>query len=216
MNLLKGKIESFARDRVDEVLRDKLEEEYPDLRGANYAHSEVFSSGGGNFFGGFRIYPGGKNSGFSIGVDLMKISMDVRLDGDITVTKGSNRADLSGGGKVVINSYAAMLSLKGLFFPSLDVTPYITFGIGAGTLKGEVSYEGHGTVRYEGSVENFSQQETKTMDQLREEEGNIPGILPILQLGLGIEGRVGEGLSIFVEGGILDGFYLGGGLAFRF
>ncbi len=216
LNLLKGKIESFARDRVDEVLKGKLEDEYPQLRGADYQHSETFSSGGGSFSGGFRIYPGGKNSGFSIGVSFIRLSMDVRVDGKITVTKSSDRAEISGGGKVVINSYGAMLSLRGLLFPSLPVTPYLSFGLGAGTLKGEISYEGKGTVWYQGNQEDFSQKETKTIDQLRQEEENIPNLLPMLQLGIGIDGKVGGGLSFFVEGGILDGFYVGGGMLYRF
>ncbi len=216
LNLLKGKIEDFARDRVDEVLKSKLEEEYPQLKGADYQHSETFSSGGGNFSGGFRIYPGGKNSGFSLGFSFIKLTMDVRLDGDITVTKDSDRAEISGGGKVVINSYGAMLSMRGLFFPSLPVTPYISLGLGAGTLQGEASYEGHGTVWYRGNQEDFSQKETKTIDQLRQEGKDIPSVLPIFQLGIGIDGMVGEGFSFFVEGGILDGFYLGGGILYRF
>ncbi len=216
LNLLKGEIEKFARERVDEVLSEDLENDYPELAGAEYEHSETFSSGGGNLAFGIRLYPGGKNGSFSLGFHFMKINMDMVLDGEITAKKGGDHAEVSGSGEVNIDSYAGLLTFQWEFFPSTVVTPYFKLGFGAGTLNGEVSYKGHGTVYIDGSSDTYSQDESKTLEELREEEEGIPEVMPFVNLGLGIRGSLGENLAFYVEGGILNGFYLGGSLGIRF
>ncbi len=215
LNLLKGKIESFARERVDQIISEDLEEKYTELRGATYQHTESFSSGGGNFSLGLRFYPGGKNSSFSLGIILLRAKMDMVLEGEILAKKGQDSASFNGSGEVSINSYAALVSLQWEFVPSSGVSPYLSFGLGGGTLNGTASYTGYVRVNAGGTTDNYTENQSKTLEELRQEEG-IPNFMPFIKAALGIRGRLGENASIYVEGGFLDGFTLGAGLGIIF
>ncbi len=216
LNLLRAQIKKFAREKVDELLHGDLEAKYPELSGATYEHTEMFYSGGENLGLGLRFYPGGEQGSFSVGFYLMKMNMDMVMDGEIAATKGTDSADFTGSGEVYITSYAGLAVLQWEFFPSLKVTPYFKMGFGAGTLRGKTSYKGFVTTRIRGNTEKFKEEEEKTLDDLRKEGADVPKLLPFVNLALGIKGDVSENLALYVEGGILNGFFLGGSFGIRF
>jgi len=216
LNLLKEQIEGLADDQIDNAIRDTIEEDYPELEGAEYSHSVNFSSSGGIYGMGLRLYPGGKNGSFSFGLFLRKINMNLKADGKVNATRGGNNVKLNGAGKVNISTPALLAELRWEFLPSRTLSPYFTFGGGAGYLKGSAEFKGSGTSEILGVVEDYSINESKTFDELRKEEEAVPSLFPFVKLSLGLRIRMIEKLSSFVEFGVLDGFALSGGLSYRF
>jgi len=216
MNLIKGQIESLANDQIDNAIRDTIENDYPELRDASYMHTLNFDSSGGNYGVGLRIYPGGKKGSFSFGVFLLKTDMNLSIDGLIHIEKMGNYGDLNGTGKININTPALLLELRWEFLPSSVVTPYIALGGGVGYLNGSAEFNGNIETHIEGQVDHDTISESKTFDQLREEEENIPSVLPFAKIVLGVRARITKNMNIFAEAGVLNGFVLSGGLAFRF
>lgn len=216
LNLIKGQIESFANDQIDNAIRDTIENDYPELRDASYMHTVDFDSSGGNYGVGLRIYPGGKKGSFSLGFFLLKTNMNLEMAGTIRVEKGGNYGEVDGKGKVNINAPALLLELRWEILPSKLLSPYISFGGGVGYLNGSAEFNGEMESHIEGHVEYDTISESKTFDQLREEEEGIPSVMPFAKLVMGLRARLTTNLNAFVEGGILDGFVLLGGVAFRF
>gem|GEM_PF-960994 len=216
LNLVKGRIESLANDQIDNAIRDTIENDYPELRDASYMHTVNFDSSGGNYGLGLRIYPGGKKGSFSLGVFLFKTSMTLEMDGTIRIEKEGNYGIVNGQGKVNINTPALLLELRWEFLPSSLISPYITFGGGAGYLNGDAAFNGDIETHVGGTVEYDTISESKTFDQLREEEENVPSVLPFAKLVLGVRARLTDNLNAFIEGGLLNGFVFSGGAGFRF
>ncbi len=216
LNPLKGQIEGLADDQIDEAIRSTIEKDYPELEGAEYSHSTNFSSSGGIYGMGFRLYPGGKNGSFSFGLFLRKINMNLKADGKVNVNKEGNNLKLNGTGKVNISTPVLLAELRWEFLPSRILSPYFTFGGGAGYLKGSAEFKGSGTSEILGKVKDYSINESKTFDELRKEEEAVPSFLPFVKLSLGLRIRMLEKLSSSIEFGVLDGFALSGGLSYRF
>lgn len=216
LNLVKGQIESLANDQIDNAIRDTIENDYPELRDASYMHTVNFDSSGGNYGVGLRIYPGGEKGSFSLGVFLLKTNMNLEMDGTIRIEKEGNYGVLDGKGKVNINTPALLLELRWEIFPSSLFSPYITFGGGVGYLNGNAEFNGEMESHIEGQVEYDTISENKTFDQLREETKGVPKVMPFAKLVMGLRARLTTNLNAFVEGGILDGFVLSGGVTFKF
>jgi hypothetical protein len=233
LNLL-GKL---AKDTVNDMLKDELEDRilediqdsYPGFSLTSYDQSLDFSSGGDNFGLAFRFYPGGHHGSFSVGASIEKCSFRVspsvtslmQLQDSGTLATATFNGTASGEAR--IKALAFLLTLRWDLFPSMVVHPYITFGGGISTAKAlddsSVSYSYTGQLT--GSTiptETVEGSDTKTLRELKDEAETdfpLPNFLPFLQLNLGLKARLTSNIHLFVDGGVLNGLIIRGGVALR-
>jgi hypothetical protein len=122
-----------------------------------------------------------------------------------------------------IKALAFLLTLRWDILPSMVVHPYITFGGGISTAKAlddsTVAYSYAGQLT--GSAipnETFDGSDSKTLRELKDEADSdfpFPNFIPFLQLNLGLKARLTSNIQLFVDGGILNGLILRGGVALR-
>lgn len=239
LNLLRGAIES----QLGDVLRDNLQDEFleqirrtfPDAQLRNYRQTVVFDSGGHNFGAEFRWYPRGRGGSFSLGVAVEKTAMRVsfpEVSAIMDVTSAAYRG--SGTFQAAATDTGAELEPLSLHFscrwdivPSRRVRPTVTVGIGffsaheleKGALhaaySGTLTAPGVAPIPYSDSVSKTVKQ---AIDEANEDgEGiDLPPLLPILQLSLGVKAEITENVHLLVDAGVWNGFMLRGGLAARF
>jgi hypothetical protein len=232
MNVLRGVIEDMLGDGLESALEDDflsdIQDDYPYLEQESYEQDVSFDSSGDNFGFEVRWYPGGHNGSFSLGLSVEKTTMRVAL------TEVYARMDLQpdayfdadASAEFLIKPLSFHLSFRWDIIPSSRIRPYFTFGFGAATgtalENAELSYEYSGELEIQGQTqESYSESETKTLDELRQEledEGEeffMPGFIPFIQLNLGLKGEITENLHLLFDAGIWNGFLLRGGLAVR-
>ncbi len=238
LNLLRGAIES----QLGDVLQDNLQDEFlgqirrtfPDAQLRNYRQTVKFDSGGHNFGAEFRWYPRGRGGSFSLGLAVEKTAMRVSFP-EVSATMEVTSAAYRGRGAFQAaatdtGAEVEPLSLHGNFrwdiFPSRRVHPYVAFGFGffsaheleKGMLhaaySGTLTAPGIAPIAYSDSVSKTVQQ---AIDEANEDgEGiNLPPLLPILQLSVGVKAELTANVHLLVDAGVWDGFMLRGGLAVR-
>ena len=83
--------------------------------------------------------------------------------------------------------------------------------------KNYVNYEYDGEFRWTSFTQQVNGSETKSLQQLEEEgDTNIPNIMPLLWLGLGVRANITPNLVIKGEANFWDGFVFRLGIAGRF
>lgn len=228
-NIVKAFFEDTVGDSLQKYILEGVHDEYPELEEEGYSQSIGYDSSGHNFGVEIRLYPGGRNSGFSIGLSLEKTTMKVSLTQvttrielpDGTVYEGSFRGDF------LFKPLSLHLSLRWDLFPSWKFHPYITLGVGAA--KGvdfenaTVDYDFNSKLTIDGELFEYYEAEGKeTIEALNEElkkvdkEQNLPKIFPIIQFNLGAKMELTEKLALFADFGIWDGLLLRGGIVFLF
>ena len=239
LNLVKSLIEDKLNDTVGSDLKDRflkdIQADFPGIRETGYSQKISFDSSGDNYGAEVRYFPAGWYGSFSIGFSVEKSTMKVgfpavssTMDLEDAATRATGTFAGNANGEFLIKPLSFHLSFRWEIFPTAGVHPYITIGVGASTAaaintsKYAYSYSGILTVP-DGRSRNYSGSESKTLKQLRDEQVakgedfDIPvNFLPILQLNLGLRGRLTENLYALVDAGIWDGFLLRAGLAFRF
>ena len=228
---------SLAKDALNDMIRDELEgrilediqASYPGYLSTVYDQTLDFGSGGDNFGLAFRFYPGGHRGSFSLGVSVEKCSfkispsvtslMELQESGTMETATFSGAANA----EATIKALAFLLTLRWDILPSMVVHPYITFGGGISTSKAlddsTVSYSYAGQLT--GSAiptETFDGSDSKTFRELKDEADSdfpFPNFIPFLQLNLGLKARLTSNIQLFVDGGILNGLILRGGVALR-
>ena len=238
LDLIGGMIEeeigdAFKNDIKDEILED-VREDYPTLVEKSYSQSVSFDSGGDNYGFEVRWYPSGQFGSFSIGLSVEKTEMRVSLP-DVTVSmeleepNTLQEASFSGSAKsaqFVIRPTSFHLHFRWDIMPTARLRPYFTFGAGLAT--GSVLSKASYSVQWSGQLqrlgeplENYSGSESKTLEQLKDEQEAkgedffLPSVFPIIQLNFGIKGELSENLFLLVDAGIWNGFIIRGGIAFR-
>ncbi len=238
LNLLRGAIES----QLGDVLQDNLQDEFlgqirrtfPDAQLRNYRQTVEFDSGGHNFGAEFRWYPRGRSGSFSLGVAVEKTAMRVsfpEVSAAMEVTsaayrgRGTFQAAATGTG-AELEPLSFHFSCRWDIVPSWRVRPYVTVGFGffsaheleKGTLhaaySGTLAAPGFAPIPYSDS---FSKTVQQAIDEANEDgEGiNLPPLLPILQLSVGVKAEITGNVHLLVDAGIWNGFMLRGGLAVR-
>jgi hypothetical protein len=238
LNLLRGAIES----QLGDVLQDNLQQEFleqirrdvPDAQLRNYRQTVSFDSGGHNFGAELRWYPRGRGSSFSLGVAVEKTAMRVsfpEVSARMDVTSAAFRG--SGTFQAVASDTGAELDPLSFHFscrwdisPSWRVRPYVTLGFGFfsahelekgmvhAAYSGTLTAPGIAPIAYGDSVNKTVRQ---AIDEANEDgEGiDLPPLLPILQLSLGVKAEITGNVHLLVDAGIWNGFMLRGGLAVR-
>lgn len=228
---------SLAKDTLNDMIRDEIEgrilediqDSYPGFSLTSYDQTLDFGSGGDNFGLAFRFYPGGHRGSFSLGVSVEKCSfrvspsvtslMQLQESGTMETATFNGTADA----EARIKAMVFLLSLRWDILPSMVVHPYITIGGGISTAKAlddsSVSYSYTGQLT--GSAipaETVEGSDAKTLRELKDEAETdfpLPNFLPFIQLNLGIKARLTGNIHLFVDGGVLDGLILRGGVALR-
>jgi hypothetical protein len=237
VNMLRSMIEGLVSDMVENQFKDSvledIQEEHPEYRETGYSQTVGFDSGGHNLGFEVRWYPGGQDGSFSLGLTVEKTKMRFTLeeikailDLEDTTTLEPARADTDINAEMVTNPLAFLLDFRWDIMPSWRIRPFISFGFGLSTpaaindLQLSYSYRAVVTTPHD-PTEIYEDSTVKTGKELKEEmeaEGEeFPlSFLPFLYLGFGLKGVITDNIHLMVEGAVLDGFVLRGGLALRF
>ncbi len=222
MDLFKGLFEADLVDELSDELVDeitaKIREDGFKINSIGYEHNLVFGSSGSDYGIELRFYPGGRYSSFSLGVSIEKMHMKAKVEGPMTVEyDDESYAEMDAVGLIDLNPLFTNLSFRWDFKPEWVVTPYFVLGLGIAALSGEVSYEYAGPYYWTGGKEDYQDSELKSVKEAEEESDiNLPNILPLIQVNLGVRAEVIPHLHLRAEAGIWDGLILRGGVAFKF
>lgn len=224
LDLIKGLFEAditqSLSDEIADEIKIKINESGHDIVKFNHDHNLVFGSSGSVYGFELRFYPGGRYSSFSLGVSIEKTHMKATVEGPVTVQfDDGSYAEMDALGIVDLNPLFTNLSFRWDIKPEWVVTPYFVLGLGVAALNGEVSYKYNGTYYWAGGSENHEDEDIRDIKEAEEDpevDFNLPNILPLLQISLGVRGEVIPHLHLKAEAGIWDGFILRAGLAYKF
>ena len=207
----------FANEIRDQVT-EQLQASYPgDLFPATYENGLSVDSQGSNYGFEVRYYPLGWRGSMSVGFSLEKTRIKVMMKGPVTQNySDGSTAIVDSDAFVETNPLTVNLSFRWDFVPSRRVTPYFVFGLGIGPLEGTASYVYTGTYRRGSAQTVVSGEDSKSIDQLREEGEIDLDRFILIHTALGVKARIYKGIMLRAEVGFWDGLILGGGLAYRF
>ncbi|UCE40623.1 MAG: hypothetical protein JSV17_14415 [Candidatus Aminicenantes bacterium] len=212
-------IREFADVIADEI-RIEVKNSGHNVVKVSHDHNLVFGSSGSVFGFELRFYPGGRYSSFSLGVSIEKTHMEAIAEGPVNVqfSDGSS-AEMDAVGVVELNPLFTNLSFRWDIKPDWVVTPYFVLGLGVAALNGEVSYHYNGTYYWAKGTEYHEGKDVRDIKEVEEEpeiDINLPNILPLLQINIGVRAEVIPHLHLRAEAGIWDGIILRAGIAYKF
>ncbi len=222
MDIFKGLFEADLVDELSDEIADEITIKISDSgHNINLIRQEntlAFGSSGADYGFELRFYPGGKYSSFSLGLSIEKMHMKATVEGPVTVRyDDGSYAEMDALGIIDLNPLFTNLSFRWDFKPGWVVTPYFVFGFGVAALNGDVSYEYAGTYYYSGGTERYEDSDSRLVKEAEEDtDVNLPNILPLLQINLGVRAEIIPHLHIRAEAGIWNGLILRGGLAYKF
>jgi hypothetical protein len=222
MDLFKGLFEADLVDELSDEIADeittKIGKSGHNINFVRQENSLAFDSSGSDYGLELRFYPGGRYSSFSLGVSIEKTHMKATVEGPVTLNyDDGSYAEMSTLGIIDLNPLFTNLSFRWDIKPNWIVTPYFVLGLGIAALNGDVSYEYNGTYYYDGGTENHQDSDSRSAKEAEEEaDVNLPNILPLLQINLGLRAEIIPQLHFRAEAGIWNGLILRGGLAFKF
>lgn len=213
LNLLKEQIENLLNDVVEEQVKEAISDDFPGENHVFYDQNLTFDSSGNNSGLSIRIYPGGKDGTFSLGVGYYKTKMEFGVTTEIIDKLDSGKVfSLDSSGNITIDSYAYVVDLRWDFFPKSRITPYFTMGGGILKVKGTIGAKAEGTYKEGAVVHNYSFEETEKIEEIED----IPKNLPVIIMNLGLRANIVAGLNFYVDAGIYNGFLVKGGVSYRF
>ena len=222
VDLVKGLFEESITDGLADRLRDEVTREV-EKQGVKvtYTSSENtlgLDTEGHNFGFGLRVYPGGRNGSFSVGLSLEKTRLVLALKGGLKNTfVGGSYATVDADASIETSPWTTHMSFRWEFLPRRRVSPFFNFGLGVGALGGRVTY--HFVGDYLGGLEDRHLEDSDDLDFDGVEQKwdvTIPNYVPFVHLGLGVRGRIIAGLSANVEAALWNGLVLRAGVAYRF
>ena len=222
LDFAKGLFESELRKRMgDEIgieISHYLNNSHVNLQRAANEKEMVVDTWGSNFGIELRYYPQGWEGSFSFGLSLEKTKMNMSAVGSVTqhFSDGSF-AEVDAEGFIYLNPLSTNLSFRWDTKPSWVVTPYIVLGLGLAVMSGNVTYQYEGVYHWLGPQEIVEDTEEKTIQEFEETiDFNLPNIFPILQINVGVRGRILPFLHVRGEAGLWNGLLFRFGLSFRF
>jgi hypothetical protein len=222
LDLIKGLFEADITQELSNEIADeikiKIYESGHDIVKLSHDHNLVFGSSGSVYGFELRFYPGGRYSSFSLGVSIEKTHMEATVEGPVTLQfADGSYAEMQAVGNVELNPLFTNLSFRWDIKPDWVVTPYFVLGLGVAALNGEVNYNFNGTYYWAGGTESHEDAEIRDIKEAEEyTDFNLPNILPLLQISLGVRAEVIPHLHLRAEAGIWNGFIFRGGLAYKF
>lgn len=216
--LMEDTLTKKAANEIRDHLTENLNEKYGGtLVGSAYEQGLSLGSGGVQYGLGIRYYPLGRSGALSVGFSLDKTQIKVTMKGPVTqaYADGSS-AKVESDAAIETRPLTLGLNFRWDIVPSWRVIPFFAFGLGIGPLDGEARYTYSGTYTRGGSSSSVSGGETKTFDELREEDEFDLDAFLLLHLGFGAKGEVAKGIFLKGEVGFWDGLIFRLGLAYRF
>jgi len=205
-------------DEIAEEIGIKIGESGYDVTKVAHDHDLLFDSSGSVYGLELRFYPGGRYSSFSLGVSIEKMHMKAVVEGPVTVQfDDGSFAEMDAMGIVDLNPLFTNLSFRWDIKPEWAVTPYFVLGLGVAALNGDVSYQYKGTYYWTGGSDIHEDEDSRPIKEAEEDSDvNLPNILPLLQINLGVRGEIIPHLHLRAEAGIWNGLILRAGLAYKF
>lgn len=215
LNLLRSPIEDALGDALQEVVQDRLQEDFPDKGLGSYRQAVRFDSSGHNVGFGVRFYPGGADGLFSLGLSLERTEMRLQVQADVRQDfQDGSVLDASAAGEILLRPWTFHFSLR-WEIPLYWIRPYITLGFGYSGLTGTVTASGVGTLqdaRFPIPLPYAFAKEEPIADI-----EDLPlRWIPFVELSLGLKVRLVHGLYGLVDAGVWNGLRFRGGLALRF
>jgi hypothetical protein len=239
INLVRPLIEDAMGDLLEDNLRDKFMEEirrdYPSARETAYSQQIQFDSNGRNYGFELRWFPGGHRGSFSLGLAVEKTTMkigfptiDAQMSAEVPEFPGrtGNFTGSVENATLELKPLSYHLSFRWEIVPRAQIHPFVTFGVGmfmVGDLekgsfyaawRGDFVVPGISSRHYEGiedkTVKDFIDESKDEGDEVK-----LPGVLPFLQLTLGLRGKISKNLHLLAEVGVWNGLILRGGIALR-
>lgn len=222
LDVFKGLFEEdLTQSLSDEIAKEisiKINESGHNITKIGHDHSLVFGSSGSVYGFELRFYPGGRYSSFSLGVSIEKTHMEAIVEGPVNVQfDDGSYAEMDAVGIVELNPLFTNLSFRWDIKPDWVVTPYFVLGLGVAALNGEVSYKYNGTYYWAGGTEEHEDEDKRDIKEAEEDtDFNMPNIIPLLQICLGVRAEIIPHLHLKAEAGIWDGLILRAGIAYKF
>ncbi|MBN2408372.1 MAG: tetratricopeptide repeat protein [Candidatus Aminicenantes bacterium] len=219
---VKGAFEDTLTKKAANEIRENLTDTLNESNDGNLAPSDdeqslAFSSEGYNIGFEVRYYPLGRSGSMSVGLSLEKTKIKLSMKGPVTQRYADGSvATVEGDAYAEISPLSANISFRWDILPSWRITPYVVLGVGLGPLNGTAAYVYSGTYRRGNDQAGVSGEETKTFDDLREEEEIDLDRFILLHSAIGVKGRVYKDLILKGEVGFWDGLILRAGVAYRF
>lgn len=223
VDVIKGAFEDKLNDELGEEIGNKVTKT---VRGdynpaVVVLDSEVdlaFDSGGYTYGLELRYYPKGKDGSFSLGLAFDKARMRLTEQGNVRQDfQGGTFATAEGKAEIILNPWFTTLSVRWDVKPRWIVSPYFVMGLGVAALNGEVNYDYSGEYNSTVGMEPVEGSEQKTIKEAEEDMSvNIPNVLPLLQLNIGVRAEIMRFLNLKAEAGFWDGFLLRFGISGRF
>jgi len=219
LNIIKDLVEDSIGSVLEDELKDSIQNDFPEEVPLKYSQDVNFDSSGGGVNFHLRIYPGGENGSFSVGIGYFRVDSKINLSGEAEqVFVSGNYISADAQGEMVQNYSAFTFDLKWDLLPDSKIHPYISIGGGIAPLKGEMKYSAFGQNHYNGNVDEYIvEEEVKTLEEVIEDSADISlTYIPVILLNFGVKADIIEGASLFADFGIWNGFMLKGGIAYSF
>ena len=222
LDLAKGIFEAdLTKELTDEIVDEiniEIGESGHNVVNIGRDHNLVFGSSGSVYGLELRFYPGGRYSSFSLGISIEKTHMEATVEGPVSVQyNDGSYAEMDAMAVVELNPLFTNLSFRWDFKPEWVVTPYFVLGLGVAALNGEVRYQYDGTYYWAGGTEVHEDEDSRDIKEAEEDtDFNMPNILPLLQINLGLRAEIIPHLHLRAEAGIWNGFIFRAGLAYKF
>ncbi len=215
LNLIKGLIEDAVGDELQTQLQDQIRGDFPEETLADYNQTINFDSSGGGLVIELRIYPSGENGSFSLGFSYARIDSNIELSGDFRQNFVSGDYITATADSKLVHKYSAfLLDLRWDLFPEGKIHPYFSIGGGLAPLNGTLTYSATGFAYIDKKKEKYNIEEET--EELTDIEDITISIVPILLVNAGIRVELYEGMSVYADGGVWNGFLFRVGLSYAF
>lgn len=216
--LLQENLTNRVSDEILENVTEQLNAHYAGrLVPASSTQSLALSSNGSNYGLGVRYYPLGKEGSFSVEFSLEKTNITISMEGPVTQNYADGSvATVESTSTVTTNPFTANLSFQWDFNPHWRVTPYFVLGFGFGPFGGDFNFVYTGTYRRGSSQSTVQGEDSKTFDQLRQEQDIELDLFLVLQAAIGVKGEIYKNFFVLGEIGFWDGLIFRGGVGYRF
>jgi tetratricopeptide (TPR) repeat protein len=215
-------VEGLLAEKIGHEILHKVSQE---VRSSHYALIEAgsqqelsFDSGGSNYGLEIRYYSRGWPGSFSLGLSFDQTTIRLALSGRVnqSFTNGTS-AEAEASGQLTLDLASTLINFRWDISPLSRLSPYFIVGLGITPFEGVVNYEYIGTYKSLGLQEALSDGDEMTLKELAEENDfDLLDVFVVLQLAVGLDVEIYKGLTVSGEAGLWDGFYLRGGLGYRF
>lgn len=190
----------------------------------DYTRDFNYSSVGYYYGAAVRYYPKGGASRFVFGLSVDKTYVEVRGSTDFTQNVIPS-LKANGTGMIRMQPIVANLHFQYHFTEIKKITPYMTFGLGAGLLNktnekvNSFQFDLNTSFRLFGVETSFPANFTYSFEEIEDRSGgrtNIPQVMPLVNLAFGAKAYVSNVANINLEVGIYNGLAAKLGAAMRF